>query len=233
MNAATVNTLATMIRQRTDETNAANLDDTTELKPWIRASLAQLYEIMVSRWKDWNVASTTLSLLANVESYALPDDCRAINKVYMLYSSGAYREPLPVFTMQDFGRFSNQNLYRSWPAMYRVMRNKLYLTPAPAAAYANVVEVWYTPQFTATVSDDDPIDATLPNGFEEWVVLDVCIKIRDKFRLDATSFKQERAAVEDRLVAGASLRTGDAPVMVDAFSAPQWTWFNGAPSGRP
>lgn len=243
-NSSTVNTLLTTTRQRFDHVNSQTFDDTTELKPWIRDSLKQLYEIVVQRWQDWYTVPAVMTLKQFQESYPLPANFRYMAQVYMLYTNNTtsngtptapyYREPLLPFTMKEYGRFTSQSLYiRQWPLLYRIMNSKLYLTPAPSQDLINAIEYWYVPTWQPPIDDDAPIDQELPNGFEEWVVLDTMIKMATKLRENdrISAMQQQKAEILDRVKSGGSVRTGDAPMMTDIYNYPRWTWLNATPGG--
>jgi hypothetical protein len=232
-NSSSVNTLVTEIRQRVDRVNATNLNDAAELKPWVKQSAARLYEIMVSRWKDWYTISSVMSLTNGVSSYPLPADFRAMGEVYMFYQAGNVRRPLSPFTKRQRGQYNNP-LYlalNQWPLRYQLQREKIIFDPAPTANYTNVIELNYIPQYSSPVSDDVPLDPVLPNGWEEWIVLDVCIKIAQKFRLQdmAQAFTAERKEIEKNIVAGAAVRDAEAPMMTNRYDGNGFVF--GAPSG--
>lgn len=243
-NSSTVNTLLTTIRQRFDHVNSTTFDDTTELKPWIRDSLKQLYEIIVGRWQDWYTVPSVLTLKKYQESYQLPQNFRAMVQVYMLYTNNVvasgsptgpyYREPLMPFTMKEYGRYTSQAVYvRQWPLLYRIMNQKIYFTPTSTMDLQNAIEYWYVPQWMPPPDDDMPIDTELPNGFEEWVVADVMIKMATKLRESdrIQPLQSQKAELLDRVKSGAATRNGDAPMMTDVYNFPRWTWLNSTPGG--
>ncbi len=230
-NSQTINSLVALVRTRTDQVNSTTFDDETDLKPWIRASLAQLYELLTSRWLDYYTISRPISLLANQQSYSLPPDFRAMCDVYLLYNAGKYRERLQVFPPNQLGRYSNENLWRRWPMFYRIQRNQIFFTPPPDRDLANAIEIMYVPQYKAPLLDFSTIDDILPNGWDEWVVLDVMEKMNIKLRLDLTPVQQAKAQMAQRLLAASSVRDGEAPQMMDSYIYPRWTWLNGIPSG--
>jgi hypothetical protein len=210
--------LVTRIRQRSDQLNSDTFDDATELLPACHASLAQLYEIMVSTWRDWYTIPRPLSLIANQIAYSLPADLRALNDVFLMYNGGKSRIGLEQFEPWDLGRYTNA-LAGQYPTAYCVMRGLLYLVPGPSADAPNAVELSYIPQYKAPLLNYSPMDDVLPNGWDEWVICDVLQKMSVKTRLlnmdDVMNSKKEAF---DRLTKAANQRTGVAKQMRDAYA---------------
>ena len=234
-NSQSINTLVTTIRQRSNQVNSVTFDDTTELKPWIKQSLAQLYEILVSRWNNFYTVPRVLSLLQGQDAYSLPSDFRAMVNVYLLFNNGQYRQQLQLCTEEEYGKYGPQTVgtYGYWPFAYFIQRSTLFLTPAPQQDYYNAIEFQYVPQYSAPLLDYSPIDDVLPNGYEEWVVLDVLLKMNGKTRLlNGDDIARQKMDQEKRLVAAAAVRDGQAPIMKDIYLADQGsTWRYGTPSG--
>lgn len=234
-----VQQLVALVRTRTGELNSPTFDDTTELKPWLRQSMAQLYEILVSRWQDWYVVVRPLSLIANQESYSLPNDFREMTAVYLLYNQNVnrppYREKLRNCTDEEWGAFNSGNfgMYSyTFPMWYQIKRQQIYFTPGPQQDMPNVIEFHYTPAFSGPLLDYTPIDPILPAGWDEWVVLDTIQKMRGKMNLDIEDLMKAKSEQQARLIAAASIRGGDAPRMTDVMSSgrrPSWAY--GLPSG--
>ena len=227
----TINLLVRRVRQRADQINSMTFDDATELKPWIKQSLAQLYEIMVSRYNDYYVTVRPLSLMASTDVYTLPSDFRCLHDVWMLGSGGVSRSRLQQFNAEEYAQAS-QMWNCAGPRRYRVMRNLLFLDPAPMADATNALEIWYTPMYRAPMLDYTPLDDVLPLGWEEWAVLDVLMKMAVKTRLlNSGDISASKKDVEARLISSAAIRTSDAPRMRDMFSTYQTPWLTGTPQG--
>ena len=230
-NSSTVNSLLLEIRQRTDRVNATNLDDETELKPWIRKSASHLYELMVKGGDDWYTVSSVLSLVAGQDTYTLPADFRHMVQVYMFYNAGKYRRPIDTFTARQKAGSMYPTYNDYWWMRYKLQRNKIIFTPVPGNSITNAVELNYVPQYVEPDSDEAPFDDVLPNGWEEWVVLDVCIKIRTKQRQDTADMRQDRAAMERLIIVGSAYRDSGLQMMTD-MDSPYYTGLGfGAPSG--
>lgn len=236
-NSASINSLVLRIRQRADQINSTTYDDFTELKPWVRASLAQLYEILCSRWKDYYTIVRPLSLIANESAYSLPSDFRELDSVWLMYNAGQSRCQLNQFEADDMDSLqAPPNFYGYGMQLfrYRIMRNRLWILPAVRIDTKNAIELFYVPQYSAPLLDYTSLDDVLPNGWEAWVVLDVLAKMAVKSRLiDLESVQAQQATVERRLLAAASIRSGLAPVMRDATKMHAMFGITSTPQGAP
>lgn len=236
-NVANINALVLKVRQRADQINSTTYNDATELKPWLKDSLAQLYEILVSRWQDYYTIARPLSLVAGQASYSLPADFRALDSVWMMYNRGKARVQLDPFEADEMDRLQSPSGFYSngiGARKYRIMRNRLWILPVAQVDAANAIEIFYVPQYQPPLLDYSSIDDVLPNGWDELVVLDMLAKMAVKSRLiDLPSVQAQQAATEKRLIAAASIRSGIAPVMRDA-TRPKTIYGAGtSPQGAP
>jgi hypothetical protein len=215
-NSETLNSLTAKVRQRSDQINSQTFDDTSELKVWIRGSLAQLYDMLCLRSGDYYTTCRPLSLIAGQEAYALPSDFKNLTDVFVLYAGGKNRLQLKPFSAEEFGQLGDLTVPLV-PLAYRLMRNLLYVQPIPVADYYNAIEIHYVPQYRAPLLDYSSIDEVMPNGWDEWVVLDVLQKMSVKARLlNMDDIIKSKLALEQRLLQSASIRDAYAPVMRDA-----------------
>jgi hypothetical protein len=208
-NSQSITTLGVLAVARADQTNSPAFDFTNEIKPWVRQSCAQLYEVMVSRWVDYYVVARPLSLLAGQQSYSLPVDFRAMQEVYALQNLGKIRVPLRVMdSAQSMGRGG---------MTYKIYRGQIYFGMSIEADYPNAIEFYYTPQWQGPLTDYSTIDSVLPNGWEEWVVLDVMQKMHTKMRLPIDAIEMAKQEQAHRLEVASSVRDGEAPMMQDTY----------------
>lgn len=215
MNIQTINLLVARVRQRSDQINSQTFDDASELKVWIRGSLAQLYDMLCQRASDYYTTARPLSLIAGQEAYSLPSDFKSLADIYVLYSGGKQRRRMRSFNIDDFGALNTPGA-PGGDFSYRIMRNLLYVQPTPQFDYYNALELHYTPQYRAPLLDYTTIDEVMPNGWDEWVTLDVLQKMSIKARLlNMDDIIKSKAQIENRLLMSASIRDSYAPVMRD------------------
>ena len=215
MNIQTINSLVARVRQRSDQINSQTFDDASELKVWIRGSLAQLYDILCQRAADYYTTCRPLSLIAGQEAYSMPSDFKSLADIYVLYNGGKNRLRMRSFNIDDFGALNMPGM-AAGNYSYRIMRNLLYIQPTPTADYYNALEIHYVPQYKAPLLDYTSIDEVMPNGWDEWVTLDVLQKMCVKARLlNMEDILKSKTAIENRLLTSSSIRDAYAPVMRD------------------
>lgn len=215
MNTETINLLVARVRQRSDQINSQTFDDASELKVWIRGSLAQLYDLLCQRASDYYTTCRPVSLIAGQEAYSLPSDFKSLADIYALYNGGKNRLRLRSFDIDDFGAL-NGPMAPTGDFSYRIMRNLLYVQPTPQVDYYNALELHYVPQYRGPLLDYTSIDDVLPNGWDEWVTLDVLQKMSVKARLlNMDDIIKSKMQMENRLLTSASIRDAYAPVMRD------------------
>lgn len=236
-NSASVQQLVGQVRTRIDVQNAPLFSDQFELIPWVRDSHKQLYEIITQRWLDWYTIRRPMSLAAGTDSYSLPPDFRAMKAVYMVYTNtggvanNGYREELRQFGRAEWGRYNYTATNRQWPFAYYIQNNRMLMTPVSVQDYVNAMELQYVPQYKGPVLDWTPIDPILPNGWEEWIVLDVMLKMGSKARFNVAQVQQDKMEIEKRVITGASSRSADPPQMRDVNAIPSYNWWAGTPGG--
>lgn len=231
-NTQTINGLVTLVRQRSDQINSSSFDDESELKPWVRGSLAQLYALLCRRAVDYYTTCRPISLMAGQEAYSLPSDFQALQDVFLLYAGGNSRIQLRNFGIDQFGALNSPQASVNPLYQYRIQRNLLFLQPVPTVDAYNAMEIYYTPQYRPPLIDYSPIDDVLPNGFEEWVVLDVLGKMSVKTRLqNMDDIRKTQQVIQQQIMATAQIRDSFAPVMRNAYRprtlVPQYTQAGG------
>jgi hypothetical protein len=214
----TVNQLVTLVRQRSDQINSSTFDDESELKPWVRGSLAQLYALLCRRSVDYYTTCRPISLMAKQEAYSLPSDFQSLQDVFLLYGGGASRLQLRPFGVDEFGALNTPQATINPIYKYRLQRNLLFLQPVPTVDSYNALEIYYTPQYRPPLLDYSTLDDVLPNGFEEWVVLDVLGKMSIKTRLqNMDDIRKTQSVIQSQIMATAQIRDSFAPVMRDGM----------------
>lgn len=222
MNSATINSLTTLVRARLRLANMNTVSD-TDIKSFLRSSLSSLREKLVSKWRDYYVAPPTyIALVANQETYALPEDFRAEHTVFLVYGSGPnkIRTELQPFAMNKFQSYLDATMIQPvWPLAFRIIGRRLLLTPTPSQDYPNAIELWYTPQWQPPLSDVDTIDDVMPNGWERWIELDTCVQIAAALEKPAhfQMYSNMRAETENMVMTAANIRVEDPMVMEDAY----------------
>lgn len=225
-NQATVSSLETIVRARLNLSNM-NTVSSAEVRTFVRSALAQFYELIANRHRDYFVQPYKFSFATNQDVYPLPADFRSAAQIFVTFGTAPnlQRMPLQQFTLDKYQTRSVSSLLApAWPTMYRIMGLNIYFTPTPSNNYTNAVELWYVPQWRAPTTDDTTIGAEFPNGWELWVEYETCVQIAMRLRLPEyyTMYVKERDKSEQFVIEAASIRDEQPQYMTDAFDTP---WF--------
>lgn len=211
MATVTLATLRTKARTRADMTNSPFVSD-TELTEIVNSSWSELYDILVGAFEDYAVSSTTLSLVAGTDTYALPSDFYKLRGCDLVVGAGAGDyATLSRFEWSERDRYSNQ-----WSAAYTanghalrycIQGSNLVFAPVPTAAHS--VRLWYVPERTALAVDADTL--TVTPGWEEYIALDAAIQMLLKEESDVSAHMARKEALRQRIVGMAPKRDADAP----------------------
>lgn len=192
-----LSTIREDIRQRCDlpTFSATTYVTTAAVNRMINTSLQGLYSLLMQAWGEgYFTTSTTLTTSAGAGTTSLPTDF--LKLINLLWVRGT-DDVVTISEAQHDERLLTQWSARTWTApKYRLRHSTLQWVPPPSAVYNLVIEyVYAAPDLSA---DDDPFDAG--PGWDEWVVLDVCRKIRQREEKDATEFQAERERVEANIL---------------------------------
>lgn len=182
--------LRTQIRSR-GEFRPTYISD-SELTTMINQSIAELYDLLVSVNQDYYLSSADLAVVAGTAAYALPATFYKAFGVDYVRPDGTLC-PLAKFMWPERGslvRAASAELTR-----YRVMGDNLRLEPVPG--WSGTVRFWYIPAPTKLTADGQTFDGIA--GWEEYVVLDCCIKCAAKEESDASVFMAQKAAQAERI----------------------------------
>jgi hypothetical protein len=186
----TVSELITRIRQRTDnEHTDGDFVTDAELIGLIRVSYQYLYGCLV-RYGIHQTEKVRQILASGALDYPLPDDHLSMLAVFRLDAD----ERTPLSRHDHTVRPSTTSVSPSCGAdTYRLMNERIQFNPIPASG---TYEVLYVPR--AKALNDTDLDATTDtidgvNGWEEFIVVDVSIKVLQKEKMETGDLKEERA----------------------------------------
>jgi hypothetical protein len=153
--------------------------------------------------RTYTVSTTQFETQPNVGTYVLPADFFQLTMVEAKISG--VHVPLERFNRNQRPWLRDVNTWFGYDAipMYRLRGDGRFkdshfieFSPRPAAAYE--LDIWYVPQPAAYTSDAAPGVWELPfdSGGEEWVALDVAIKLMLMDNLDTRAHGARMAKVE-------------------------------------
>jgi hypothetical protein len=192
------------VRQRLDlDSFSADTHVTsTAVTRMINTSLQSLYSLLMRSWGEgYFTTSDTITTTADIATTSLPSD---FVKLIALYWVRGTNDIVPIQEASHDLRIMTQWSSRAWELpRYRLRHSTLQWVPKPNSAYTVALEYVYSPADLSAGSDT--FDAG--PGWDEWVVLDVCRKIREKSEKDPTEFLAERARVESNILAVSPYRS--------------------------
>jgi len=181
-----------------------------ELTSFINASYSELYDILVSRFEDYYTTSTTSTVASGASSFAVPADFYKLRGVDRQVGSNTDYYALLKFNFNQRNRRNRglqRNLSGQFDTKYRLVGGNVELIPE--GGVAGTYKIWYVPTFTALSADGDTLDGV--NGWEDFVIVDACIKCLEKEESSTTTFEKQKAGLEKRIEKMAMQRDFDQP----------------------
>lgn len=190
------------IRDRLDEpaiTSTTFLNTTNSLT-LVKKSARRLGALLRRVDSDYFLTTTTLSTVANINEISLPANFSDLRSIAWMRSTNE-RVPMELASVDDFE--STDSDAESWQSAprYRITSGVLMVFPKPSAVYN--LSVYYDTGINVDATTD--IISCQP-GWDEWIALDVCVRMRQKQEKDASDFIGERAKVEADIVRQAGSR---------------------------
>lgn len=203
----------TEVRRRTDtEENQVVTDP--EITSFLNLSQNELYGLLIQTYgADYALSTANLSYSGSVTNVDLPDDFWKLRGVDVLTGGNPQYITLQPFNLNErnLQPTSSANIGAPWfsTLRYRLAGNTLWIEPQPSAC---TVRIWYAPKLTAMSDDADEMISY--NGWEEYTIVDACIKVMQKQDLDVRVFMAQKAALLQRLNSEAENRDAGSPATV-------------------
>lgn len=199
------------IRDRGDFPSA-NYPDSVEGYRIVNQSIRALEAMIASESPEWRLTSAPITIVGGTASYPLPTGLLSLVAVQaQLDGTGGRWINLRRFMLQDIA-FSGEAT--SWTSMshpptYRVMGETIMFDPPPGSA-GIPVRVWYIPGPTELDDDVKTYDAGVP-GWDEWLVVDGVMKLREKEQTDVSELAARKAELRNDILAFVPKRDQGAP----------------------
>lgn len=172
-----------------------------ELAGYINESIAELYDLIVSVCQDYYLSSASISVVAGTQAYSLPSDFyKLLGLDYV--RSNSERVTLRRYMWAERNDRAAMSLSAPEGTRYRVMGSSLYLEPSPS--WAGTLTLWYIPAPARLTIGTDTFDGI--SGWQEYVVLDACIKCAAKEESDTQVYMQQKSVLTQRVITMASDR---------------------------
>lgn len=174
----TLTNLIADVRERCDMVGSTFITDAT-LTEYINQSAARCQNKFSAAAGHSYQSSTTTWTTTSSLTYALPSDFFETQLV--MISNGGSNQAMRPFEMHEYPRWSER---------------------ASTAGYT--VTMIYTPVLARLVNGSDTFDGV--NGWEEWVILDACIKALNKEESDVSVLMAQRQDIEAEITTMAGNR---------------------------
>jgi hypothetical protein len=149
---------------------------------------------------DYFTRTGTLTTQADLNSVSLPQDFTDLRQIAWVRDSGP-SIPLEVASVDEF--LTPGELSQAWAGApkYRLQGNVVQFFPCPNAVYT--LSLYYDTGIFVTAASDTMI---IQPGWEEWLINDFCVKVRQSQNKEAGDFIRERAIAEEEILKEASQR---------------------------
>jgi|WetSurMetagenome_2_1015567.scaffolds.fasta_scaffold164270_2 hypothetical protein len=213
-------------QQRCDRVNSTFVT-TTEWNSYISASYKELYDILIQKFaaEYFLQVPYTYTLATNVQYYPLPAD---FYKMFLVEVALNPQDPNSYVTLRKFQKIQ-QNLW-NYPNIYtfygitniryRVEGNQLHLVPAPTGG--QTLRINYAPRPNTLMADTDSVDGV--SGWEEYIVVDACLKALAKEESDVSVYMAQKAALLQRINEAAENRDIGEPETVSDSRMRNFSW---------
>lgn len=205
--------LVTQVRQRLNIENSNNITD-AEITNYLNFSLAELYGLMTEASDDWNTYRIVFTIPPTEginDGYQLPADFWKLVRVDRSLDNQSTYYTLSRVALRD------ENLYNPalkgyyyYPSVTgyitEVKDGYTYLRILPQTNKQGIYQVLYYPAYV-TLSLSDEVRIGPPGQYwEEYAILDACIKCAVKEETDPQAFILQKAAMIQRVMTEASTR---------------------------
>lgn len=216
-------------QQRADRVNSKFVTR-AEWRSYINQAMFELYDLLVTVYEDYCVATPIQFTTTATGRYALPSGSNTFTNP----DTGATFTPRPFYKLLgvDLGLSSSSNgyvslrkfnftdrnkyvypntdttLYGVYNLQYRVMGSNLEFIPAPSSGLP--VKVWYIPRLTELLQDTDTTDIGI-SGWVEYVIVRAAKYALDKEESDTTKLDQELLFIKSRIEETAANRDAGLP----------------------
>lgn len=231
----TLGSIRLQAQQRSDMVNSQFITN-AEWNAYINASFYELYDILVQKFGDDYFVATpfTYTTQTNTQTYPLPVDFYKLLGVEVALNTGDPNSwvTLKNFNFIDRNRWSYPNIYTFYGITnlrYRLNGNNIMLVPINQAG--QTLRIWYIPRNKILINDTDIIDGV--SGWEEYIIVDACIKAWVKQESDPTAFALQKQALLKRIEEASENRDpGEATHVSDSKSL-NYGWGSGSDGNGP
>lgn len=222
----TVGNLRLQAQQRCDLVNSTQIT-TQEWNSMINESFKELYDVLIQKFGDDYYVATpyTYTTDQTQQLYALPNDFYKLLICEVALNPADQNSWVTLrqfqFIQKNLWNYPNQyTFYGITNLRYRLNGSNLMIVPYPSGG--QTIRIWYAPRQSQLINDTQIIDGI--NGYEEYVVVDCCIKALTKREEDPTIFGLQKQALLTRIDAAAGNRNIGEPQCVSDSKVRNFAW---------
>jgi hypothetical protein len=207
----TVSSIIERIRWRTGQDKSKFISD-PEILSYVDSAAAELYDVLVSSFKDYFIEFANFNTISGVNIYNLPANCYKVRGLDTIDNSISYS--LKSFPFEERARYINTSIIPSTYThiKYCIMGNSVLLAPTPTANLP--MTLWYVPVLPVITSTTQTL--SMFSGYEEYLIALVGIRISLKAEEDPAPFERERTRQQKRIEIAAQQRdVSDAGSVID------------------
>lgn len=195
--------LRTQVRERTGLESSLYPTD-AEINTCLDASGAELWGILTTKFTDIGLTKSAFNIVANQADYSFTTLSTAVTNFFklrgldLLVSGSSGYQPMTKWELEERRLYDRYpNFQAGWPRyVYRLNGDEGFeLTPTPPNAGTG--RLWYIRTYTPFIDDTSTLNGV--NGWEEFVIVDACIKVRAKLDLPIDAFMMQKGALMDRI----------------------------------
>lgn len=196
-------TLVAAVRRRADMVGSKRRSD-ADLGLEINRSAKLLYGNISSAWGErYRFTETDLSTTANQAYVAMPADFFRLIKVGIIETAGADPIRLDRMSIEDEWGWDGDI------PRYDVRNQQIWLAPTPDSVFT--LRVQYVPVLPTITDSGTPVLFDGINGWEEWIVCDVAIKLLVEDSEDTTEIERVFSRADAMIMDQAPRRDVGAP----------------------
>jgi hypothetical protein len=220
MRTTTRSAIRTDIRLYSDRPDVTNPTD-AQLNLMIDRSWAKLWGIVINAEPSRYIQRADITITADTRDYDLPSDFFKLCGVAVADTSDA-----DGYCILDKYEFDERYDY-SWASdkhstRYSVDDINGKITFHPVPNWAGTVRIEYIPYAEEW---DDSTTINTVNGWDEWIIYDVCASLLALDQEDPSYFISQRNDVEIRILKTAEINVGDPPVVIDYRRSGRKGWY--------
>lgn len=171
------------------------------LNTWINQAICEFEDAVLEVQDTYNLKSDTINIVSGTYDYSLPSDFYRLRGVDIY--DGTYWYSMKPFNF-DTRNDRQVTSGTSTDMVYLIYQNYIRLQPTPGYSRTNGLRVWYVPVHTDLSGDSDTYDGV--NGWEDFVVYSVGLRIREAEEEDASLMASLLGQARARIQKAASYR---------------------------